>query len=369
MVSAAAARCGSGGGPRIAGPGESFVLRVHLAGLFPDDSLQVELPPDFLEDTVAGLLDRVFPPDEDRRREIADRFDLQDNPDLLDIYAVFLAVCEEWRDWRCELEVSQERSPVELDTPVPGLLAGGEDRPALSLRLEQHYRPLEYAVRHGFWEDRLELLDWLRSLALLYFIDKHEVSLELHPARPYGPALGRALDTLRRQNLVAASPTSDGECPGDDGPEGQGLAVTPEGRSFIARLLNETESSIDQYDHYQDTLADPERDVVEFGTGRGIDLRVQMFLAEGLDPVRTVFLLRLYDGTLDARLSGWQAAMESEEWFEGILEPVVNRYGISPAEAEWVLEHGEAWLEQLREEQRRAESDRRLLRRAGGNAP
>jgi hypothetical protein len=28
-------------------------------------------------------------------------------------------------------------------------------------------------------------------------------------------------------------------------------------------------------------------------------LRVQIFIAEGLDPVRTVFLLRLYDGTLD----------------------------------------------------------------------
>ena len=256
----------------------------------------MELPQEFLEGTVAGLLDRVFPVGDEERREIADRFDRRGNPDLPDIFAVFLAALEEWRDWRCALEVSVGRRGVELDAPVRDLLPEGAGAPLLSLRLEQRYRPLEYAVRHGFWPDRSELLDWLRSLALLYFLDKHEVRLEVQPSRPSGPSLARALDALRSQELVAPELSGDSEgVPADEG-AGSALAITPEGRSFIARLLAETESYIDLYDHFQDVLADPDGEAVEFGTGRGVDLRVQAYLTDGLDPIRTVFLLRLYDG-------------------------------------------------------------------------
>ena len=54
------------------------------------------------------------------------------------------------------------------------------------------------------------------------------------------------------------------------------------------------------------------------------------FLADGLDPIRAVFLLRLYDGAFDHRLRDWQDAIEGEEFYEGILEPVVNRDGATP---------------------------------------
>ena len=152
---------------------------------------------------------------------------------------------------------------------------------------------------------------------------------------------------------------------GDDAP----YAITPEGRRFIARLLAETESYIDQYDHYQDVLADTEGELVEFGTGQGVDLRVEAFLAEGLDPIRTVFLLRLYDGTLDSRLRDWMEAIEAEELFEGLLEPVVNRHSLGPDEMLEVMEQGHGWLEEQREQDRREQEDRDLLRRAGGGAP
>ena len=62
----------------------------------------------------------------------------------------------------------------------------------------------------------------------------------------------------------------------------------------------------------------------------------------------------------------WQGALESDELFEGLLEPMVNRYGLAAAEAERMVEHGDAWLEERQEQQRRTASDRELLRRAGG---
>ena len=340
----------------------------------------LELPPEFSQGSLSGLLDRVFPSDEAQRREIASRFDLRANPDLPDIYAVFLEVCAEWRDWRCALAVSLATGDgVDLDAAVSHLLAPGPDTPLLSLHLEQQYRALEYAVRHGFWPSRAELLGWLRSLTALYFLDKHEVRLDAGPdAGESGPALASALDALQSQGLIAPQDSEDAPLQ-DAAPDEPSRSVitssvitpfviTAEGRRFIGRLLDETESLIELYDHYQDTIIDLDRDLVEFGTGRGIDLRVQAFLAEGLAPVHAVFLLRLYDGTLDAHLSGWTSAIEDEEFYEGILEPVVNRYGVDPAAMERVIESGYAWLEERQEQARREEAQREILRRAGRTA-
>lgn len=351
-----------------------------------EDFLAVELPSDFFTGTVSGLLDRVFPPDEESRLLVSDRFDLRANPDLPEIYAVLLAVCDEWRDWRCALTVSSHRERVELSTPVSQMIRDADGPPVLLLRLEQEYRVVEYAVRHGIWDSRDELLGWMRSLVTLYFLDKHEAVIPSPASRRHGAAVAGALRDLKAQGLIAAAPPENLPLsPGegwDEGVVGEAAlyAITPEGRRFIAGLLAETESYIDQYDHYQDTLADPLSPpphwegiqggaAVEFGTGRGVDLRVEAFLAEGLDPLRTVFLLRLYDGTLDSRLRDWMEAIETEELFEGLLEPVVNRHGLGPGDVLEVIEQGHAWLEEQREQDRREQEDRDLLRRAGGEAP
>ena len=83
----------------------------------PDDSLVVELPDEFLAGSVSQLLDLVFPADEESQRRISERFDLRANPDLPEIYDVLMAVCQEWRDWRCALSVSVGRELVALDAP------------------------------------------------------------------------------------------------------------------------------------------------------------------------------------------------------------------------------------------------------------
>ena len=335
-----------------------------------EDCLRLELPPEFGVDSVSVLLDRVFPADEEGRREIASLFDLRANPDLPDIYAVLLAVCEEWRDWRCALRVSSaDDESVELDAAVSRLISPGpDDSPLLSLRLEQQYRALEYAVRRGFWGSRQELLEWLRSLTALYFLDKHEVPLDAAGTPPAAaPGLASALESLQSRGLISSQDAAD--VPRQDAApeEPPRFVITAEGRRFIAGLLTETESYIDLYDHFQDTAIDLDRDLAEFGTGRGVDLRVQAFLAEGIDPVRTVFLLRLYDGTLDSRLRDWMEVMESEEFYEAVLEPVVNRHSADPAAMELAVESGYAWLEERQEQARREEQQREILRRAGGD--
>ena len=101
---------------------------------------------------------------------------------------------------------------------------------------------------------------------------------------------------------------------------------------------------------------------VEFGTGRGIDLRVQVFLAEGLDPVRTVFLLRLYDGSMDEYLPVWRTETHDETFFDLILEPAVNRYDVGEPLIGLVVEQGYGYLEERRDQAREQEA-RRMVRR------
>ena len=355
-----------------------FTLQARLVGMAPDDLIRMELPSEYRRLSLSGLLDRAFPGSPEERREIAAQFDpgtcnYRANPDLPEIYAVFLAACDEWRDWRCALRVTfADGADVDLSAPVSRLVETDTDSPLLALRLEQQYRALEYAVRHGFWPDRWALLDWMRSLTALYFLDKHEVALHPGSLPESAFALRDALASLQSQGLIAATPPEnpslpegedqDEDVPGDAAP----YSITLLGRRFIAGLLTETESLIDQYDHYKDTVVDLDREAAEFDTGRGADLRVAAFLAEGLDPIRAVFLLRLYDGAFDHRLRDWQDAIEGEEFYEGILEPVVNRDGATPEAMELVIESGLSWLEEQQEQARREAAEQEILRRVEG---
>ena len=349
-----------------------FTLQAYLAGMAPDDLIRLELPGKCRRLSLSGLLDRAFPASHEERQEIAAQFDpgtgkYRANPDLPEIYNVFLAACDEWRDWRCSLRVtSADGADVELSSSVSGLVAVDTDSPLLALRLEQQYRALEYAVRHGFWPDRWALLDWMRSLTALYFLDKHEVPLHPSSLPESAFALRDALSSLQSQGLIAlTAPENPPSAEGDDGSESvPTYSITPLGRRFIAGLLTETESLIDQYDHYKDTVVDLDGETAEFDTGRGVDLRVEAFLAEGLDPIRAVFLLRMYDGAFDHRLRDWQDAIEGEVFYEGILEPVVNRDGATPEAMELVIESGLSWLEEQQEQARREEAEREILRRA-----
>ena len=340
-----------------------------MSGMRPEDRLRVELPTHFLDGTVSDLLDRVFPADGENQEQVLARFDLRANPDLPEIYGVFLAVCEEWRDWRCALRVSTGGGAVALNDLASRPLIDGDGSPVLTLRMEQEYRALEYAVRHGLGEGRKELLGWMRPLTVLYFLDKHSAELPSSPGFGASPALAKSLDELQSQGIIGLGKMDQTEVEGQPKGDCSNYGITLEGRRFISELLSETESCIDQFDHYQDVLVDTDGEEVEFGTGRGLDLRVQAFLAEGMDPIRTVFLLRIYDGTLDARLRDWTEVLETEEFFEALLEPVANRDGVPHEAMELVLEQGYAWLEDRQDQLRRDRQDQEILARARRNAP
>ena len=183
--------------------GAGFVLWMSLSGMPPDASLEIALPGDYARLSLGQLLDSVFPEDEDGRLAMEEMLDVVENPDLPDIYDCFLPVFDHYRSGLCLLKLTGGVGrPVRLSDiasdllqPVPAASTKfpGE-KPAsfgLELTVEPEYRPLDYAVSQGYAGSEDELLAWLQSCTLLYFLDKHEYRLppltEMSESSPLQP--------------------------------------------------------------------------------------------------------------------------------------------------------------------------------------
>ena len=338
-------------------------VRVSLNGMEPDDALTFALPAEFSGGTMTRLLDHAFPLLDDGRRAMASTFDLRTNPDLPEIYEVFLAAFDDWRKGRCTLSFYGADGRdlglsglVSQYLDISGVAIAPESRsqtadPILTIQIEQRYCAVENAIQTGFWGSKEELLGWLRWSTMLYFLDKHRVEIPAPLPSGSAPGLKTAVSALLSKDLISES--SDTHT----------FDITEDGRGFISRLLAETESYIDLYDHFKDTDFDNDPETIEFGAGRGVDLRVQVFVAEGLDPVRTVFLLRLYDGALDEFVGEWDFLIDQESFFDDILEPVVNRCEADEAMIGQIVDSGYGFLEEQAERVRELESQQEIIDR------
>ena len=83
---------------------------------------------------------------------------------------------------------------------------------------------------------------------------------------------------------------------------------------------------------------------MQFGPGITVladaDLRVQVLAAEGMDAHRAVFLLRMYDGTLDSFEESWLGRIEDEGFFDMLLEPAIDFGLVAEEELDRVIEAG-----------------------------
>ncbi len=356
------------------GDDAGLAVSVWTNRLPADTALQVNLPGEARRLTLRRLLDRLFPPDAGDRAETVARLDRRANPDLPACYAELLTLTEQWRAGLCRLSLTSGRGwgrPAHLDDPVSAhlrppplcLRAGAWDDAELTLTILPAYRPVDWAVAQGYAANRDHLLDWMQSCALLYFVDKHGCAVpppsDLSRSDPCRPVVS---GLYRRRCL---RPSEDGA----------GSEVAPAGRELIGALLAETEALIDGFDLFKDARWNEDAQGAEFDSGRGADLRVEAIIAEGLDPVRAVFLLRLYDGTLDPYADQWQQLVGDPACFDQLLEPVVNRPQPPPPDAVLaaIMEDGYSLLETRAEvtadSQAQSEIQRRLLTHQAAAGP
>ena len=339
-------------------------LLAHLRGMKPEDALEVVLPAAYACLRIGELLEAVFPEDEDGRSHLNEMFDLRENPDLPEIYGALLEVLSRWRlgDYCLKISLADD-TVVALSDPAVDLLRAPEPQgpgqpsyPVLNLKMEREFPTLDHAVQEGYWENNATLMGWLQSLTLLYFLDKHEFKLSPDPSKETDRRLLTLAEDLVEERIIL--PSVEAGC----------FRITENGRRFLGSQIAETESYIDRYDLFKDVAYDEEGDMVEFGSGRGDDLRVQIYINEGLDPFRTVFLLRLYDGSLDEFTGTWQARIYDESFYNEILEPVMDHHRVDDDLIGQTIESGFAHLEEEKEEQRENRSNQKILEKVRGTS-
>ena len=332
------------------------IFSLQLAGLPADAILEVRLPVASVGIGLDELLDSIFPLDEEGLTLVQESFDLEENPDLPEIYQSFLMVVEQSRAGLCRIALSEQLGAPTWEGGSQATLSGRDSSDGsgrVSLLLIPVYDALEYAAEQGYDAGESELLEWLQLCVTLFFLDKHEARLPMPGSAKDDDVLQRVVERLL--DLGLAIPSEE---------EGS-IAITAEARYFIGRLLAETESYIDQFDLFNDVLWDDESGQALFGTGHGDDLRVEAFIAEAVDPVRAVFLLRLYDGTLDEYVEGWESLVSSRDFYNRILEPLVDRT-IAPADLlDEIINQGFSVLDDARQLDAERDSNVRIARQVG----
>ena len=320
----------------------SFELRVTLGDMGLEDAFRLRLPTAMSRLTVGGLLDEVFSEEDAAQLRFLSDLDTQSNPDLPAMYEELLDIFAQWRRDDCILRFfARHETQVALADRVEDHLNHGpsqrEEHPVdhtLDLVIEQTHDVLGRFADWGGGKGAL--MRWLQQRTFLYFMDKHRFRLAVDPGDNVGRGLLPIANELASRGLIAGSEESGVYEPTDGGEE------------LIQRMVVEAESYIDRFDLFSDTLLEPDEEV-EFGTGIGEDLRVQVYGSEGVDPVRAVFLLLLYDSTLDAYSETWQEAVHKEEFFNELLRPVLDHARVDDELIGLVIESGYAHSEELSE--------------------
>ena len=337
----------------------SIVLRVTLGDMPPEDALELTLSSTSLAGTLGDVFEQAFPSSPEPLSRVVAGLDLKENPDAREMHDALTAMLREWRAGKCELrffigrhhEIALEDRIAEHWRRPPATSGPGPDLKRLDLVIEQRYTPLKYAVGRGPWDSGPQLLDWLRDQTALLAATADVPLLPDAGSETASPLLAAALRVAAMGRL-------------DRSPDTGEFSVTEGGELALAAMAAEAESHFDRYDVFADVLYDEESKHARFGSGHGEDTRVQVYEAEGLDPVRVVFLLRMRDGSLENLLREWRDAAGSEEFYTLLLLPVVDHFTVEAAQLEVIIEAGFALMDE-QEEMRQARAARRVaLRRA-----
>jgi hypothetical protein len=318
---------------------ELIELRITLGDMSDEDAFRIVVPCNIASVTIRDLLDGLFPdpetPDsETEADQVMDMLDTRANPDLPEMYVELAEMLSGWRAGTSRIDLkSSTGAPVLPSDQASAWFAPGpttsdipDPIPTFHLMFEHRFLPLDAYARDG--GSRQELLAWMRGCVLIYFLDKHHGRVTVEPLGESDSHVQTAAGDLQAQGLLSASATEEI------------FEITPAGRAYIGNLMSETESYIRNFDVFGDVIPGNGLRPTEFGTGRGMDLRVQAYFAEGVDAHRAVFLLRMYDGTLDSFESTWRSRMEDEDFFQTLLEPALDFSQVAEEVLDLVFEAG-----------------------------
>ena len=244
------------------------------------------------------------------------------------------------RATRCSLRFfvnhGLEIKPSDIIAPHLREVKTGAEMQLLDLVIEQRHTPLEYAVTRGDWPDIPKLLEWLSDCTALRSAAEGGLKTS-----------NSTIIRLVYQGLIKMKT-----------PSGSSI-ITEAGHTRLKGLVEEAQLHDERYSIFADVLYDDEALVADFGTGHGQDLRPLVYEAEGLDPIRTTFLVDVFLAN-----DGEMGTQDVECYFTSLLTSAVDRPVMDDADLEQVIETGLGLVEADDETRQREISRRQAVRRA-----
>jgi len=336
--------------PACSDGGMSLVIRITLGDVDLLDGFYMSLPADAeslsIEDAIRRYI--LCEKDEDRIR-VKHKLSVDPNPDLLDIYDELLFLHEQAETGEVTLSYHinngdsdiQPTDPVSLHQRVCAtdarLSPSGASASCLhhykllDLVLEVHDNCDPFSGMTG--EQKDAVLKDFRCIFILYLMDRfgyqpglQDTRLKTQDLRPKTQDSPESRVLSLESRVLDLSPPkylsnlleymTSGDVQLANCIEGE-YFITPRGYELLNSIIDEAEFYIDNYDIFGDVYVKGASEV-RFNTGYGGNLIVPVFIREGIDPYRALFIAALYLGNLD-HLASELTILFSEEPFRELF--------------------------------------------------
>lgn len=328
------------GFPPVFGDDESLVLRITLGDMELLDGFYISLPVDATNISVEELLaEYVLCEKEEDRATVKQKLAHDSNPDLLDIYNSLLWLFNQAESGNIifSYHINNGASDISPSDSVSihqqiHQTSTGNSYNLLDLVLEVYDNLDPFS---GMTDDQKEpILRDFNALLILYYMDRFGYQPETK--EPESNQYSSALEYLASEDMGLIRFMEE-------------WSITPAGYELLDNVIDEAEFYIDNYDIYGDVYIKGTT-VIRFGTEYGENLIVPVFIREGIDPYRALFIAALYLGNLDHLIAALDASL-SEETFVELFSLIAHSPDIRADILNRVIHEGKLSIErrQLRE--------------------
>jgi hypothetical protein len=297
--------------------GEDFYIRLVTVDMDPNDTLYMQIPESYETKTLARLLTDFFPSDSSAREDIKGKLEVEDFPELPEIYDYFCGIIEDDRCGRLLLEYSVNGGPTGIKSSemVYEHLSLSEEKSSREKYRVLHLIVDMYNVPFGDLDDQVEAERMKRSFKGLFFyylVFKNKLSV-IDPSRIYDE-VKESITYCEEENLVKCKKALIGN--------DMKLTLTDHGKSYFSKLYDEAQYYVSNFEIFSHVFTDD--NFVRFNHVEGKDYRVQVMRHEGIDVYRAVMVMSLMNGTFEEAALQWEEEIRSPMFFARYLGSCVN---------------------------------------------
>ncbi len=297
--------------------GEDFYLRLVTVDMDPNDTFYMQIPADYETKSIARCISDFFLADKTGREKIKASLEVEDFPELPEIYDYFCDLFEDERCGRLVLEYSINGGPAGIDATnlVYDHLSLTEERVSREKYKVLHLILDTYNTPFGDLDDQLEVARMKKSflgLYLYYQVMKQKIST-IDPSIIDGE-IRDAISYCEEQDLLKCKKVLIG----DD----LKLTLTEHGKQYFNELYDEAQYYVSNFEIFSHVYVDG--DYIRFNHVEGKDYRIQVMRHEGVDVYRAVMVMSLINGTFDVDGNDWEKEMRSPHFFSRYFGACVN---------------------------------------------